>query len=187
MRVATVSKARDLATRGVRGRRLAALQASGELTQVARGLYVTTDAPPTAHHSLVQAAVAVPRGVVCLLSALRFHSLGTQSPHEVWLAIDVKAWRPRVALPLHVVRFSGPALTFGVEVHRIEGVDIKVTSIAKTVADCFKYRHKIGVDVAVEALRAALHDRRATVDDILQAARVCRVANVIRPYLEALS
>ena len=97
MLAATVSKARDLATRGVRGRRLAALQASGELTQVARGLYVTTDAPPTAHHSLVQAAVAVPRGVVCLLSALRFHSLGTQSPHEVWLAIDVKAWRPRVA------------------------------------------------------------------------------------------
>jgi predicted transcriptional regulator of viral defense system len=155
--------------------------------KVARGLYVDASAPPTAHRSLVEAAVAVPNGVVCLLSALRFHALGTQSPHEVWLAIDGKAWRPRIPLPLHVVGFSGRAFDFGVEVHRIEGVDVKVTSIDKTVADCFKYRHKIGVDVAVEALRAALHDRRATVDDILGAASVCRVANVMRPYLEALS
>lgn len=187
MQSSTVTRARDLAARGVTGRRLEALQASGELVQLARGLYVDADAKPTAHRSLVEAAVAVPRGVVCLLSALRFHGIGTQSPHEVWLAIDVKAWRPRVALPLHIVRFSGPALTYGVEQHRLEGVDVPVTSVSKTVADCFKYRNKLGIDVAVEALRGTMRERRATVDALLGAAHVCRVANVMRPYLEALA
>jgi predicted transcriptional regulator of viral defense system len=159
----------------------------GDLLRVSHGVYVDATAPPSAHRSLVEAAVAVPKGVVCLLSALRFHGLGTQSPHEVWVAIDVKAWKPRTELPIHIVRFSGRALTYGVETHEIEGVKVRVTAVAKTVADCFKYRNKIGVDVAVEALRAIHQRKLASVDDIMRAAKICRVANVMRPYLEALS
>lgn len=155
--------------------------------RVARGVYVRPAAPASAHRSLVEAATAVPRGVVCLLSALRFHGIGTQSPHEVWVAIDMKAWKPRTELPIHIVRFSGRALTFGVDEHDIEGMKVRVTSAAKTVADCFKYRHKTGVDVAIEALREVLRSKLATVDEIMAAADVCRVANVMRPYLEALA
>ena len=155
--------------------------------RVARGVYVRPDAPPSTHRSLVEVAIAVPHGVVCLLSALRFHGIGTQSPHEVWVAIDMKAWKPRTELPVHIVRFSGGALTFGVNEQDVEGVKVRLTSAAKTVADCFKYRHKIGVDVAIEALRDVLRRRLATVDEIMAAAKICRVANVMRPYLEALA
>ena len=161
--------------------------AAGEFMRVARGVYVRPDAPASAHRSLVEVAAVVPHGVVCLLSALRFHGIGTQSPHEVWVAIDMKAWKPRSELPIHILRFSGAALTFGVDAQDIEGVRVRVTSVAKTVADCFKYRHKIGVDVAIEALRDVLGRKLASVDKIMAAAKVCRVANVMRPYLEALA
>jgi predicted transcriptional regulator of viral defense system len=130
----------------------------------------------------------VPKGVVCLLSALRFHELTTQAPFEVWLAIGEKAWRPRVDYPpLRVVRFSAAALASGVEQHQIEGVTIPVFSPAKTVADCFKYRNKIGLDVAIEALRECWGSRRCTMDDLWKYAKVCRVQNVMRPYLESIT
>jgi predicted transcriptional regulator of viral defense system len=120
------------------------------------------------------------------LSALRFHGLTTQDPHEVWIAIDFKAHKPSVESPaLRVVRFSGRALVEGIERHKIEGVRVHVYAAAKTVADCFKYRHKIGIDVAIEALRDSLRSRKATVDQIHRFAKVCRVANVMRPYLES--
>ena len=125
--------------------------------------------------------------MVCLLSALRFHDLATQAPFEVWMAIDVKAHQPKSGLTLKFVRFSGPALSEGVEVHQIEGVELKVFCLAKTIADCFKYRHKIGLDVAREALREASKGRRCTIDDLWRYAKVCRVSNVMRPHLEALS
>ena len=129
----------------------------------------------------------MPRGVVCLLSALRFHGLTTQSPFEVWLAIGGKDWQPRVEYPpLRVLRFAKAALVEGVEEHTIQGVKVRVTSPARTVADCFKYRHKIGLDVALEALRDCWRQRRATMDELWRAAAVCRVANVMRPYLESL-
>lgn len=182
-----VSRATELARRGQSRAELRSAVASGELIRRGRGLYVSTSSTPTAYRSLVEASVAVPRGVVCLLSALRFHEVGTQSPYEVWVAIDVKGWKSRTELPIHFVRFSGRALTFGVDVHEVEGVKVRVTSIAKTVADCFKYRNKIGVDVAVEALRDVHQRRLATVDQIMKAAAICRVANVMRPYVEALS
>jgi predicted transcriptional regulator of viral defense system len=124
---------------------------------------------------------------VCLLSALSFHQIGTQLPHQVWLAIAVKARRPRVDHPpLRIVRFSGVALLSGIEQHSIEGVDVRVYSLAKTVADCFKYRNKTGLDVALEALRESWRERRFTMDEIQKYASVCRVANVMRPYLESL-
>ena len=125
---------------------------------------------------------------MCLLSALRFHNFTTQSPFEVWLAIGEKSRLPRFENPpLRIVRFSGTALTYGVQEHRIEGVTVNIFSPAKTVADCFRYRHKIGLDVALEALRECIRERKATRDEIWKASRICRVANVMRPYLESLS
>lgn len=136
---------------------------------------------------LAAASARVPHGVVCLLSALRFHELTTQNPAEIWLAIDRKARAPKAPeLPLRIVRFSGAALTEGVETHRIDGVSVRVTSPAKTVADCFKYRRKIGADVALEALRECWRTRRCSVDALWRYAKVCRVTTVMRPYLEAV-
>ncbi len=162
------------------------LYRKGLLVRASRGVYTLAEVRVTEHHSLAVAATRVPRGVVCLLSALRFHGLTTQDPHEVWMAIDFKARRPSVESPaVRVVRFSGRALVEGIEQYLVEGVHIRVFGAAKSVADCFKYRHKIGVDIAIEALRDALRSRKASVDDIHRYAKICRVANVMRPYLES--
>ena|SRR5665213_2724566 len=183
-----VLRARDARASGLSSLELARLVEEGKLDHVGRGLYVPAKAKITANHTLVEAAVRVPHGVVCLLSALRFHGLGTQNPHEVWLAIDVKAWKPVSDWPpLRIVRFSGIALTYGVETHKLEGVDVHITSREKTVADCFKYRNKIGLDVALEALREYLRSRKRSIDQLTKAAEACRVARVMRPYLEALA
>jgi len=177
---------RDVEALGIAREFLLRLYRDGILVRPARGVYALAESPVTEHHTLAVAAKRVPRGVVCLLSALRFHGLTTQDPHEVWIAIDVKAHKPSVESPaLRVLRFSGRALTEGVDTHVIEGVQVRIYCPAKTVADCFKYRNKIGVDVAIEALRDALRTRKATVDEIHRLAKVCRVANVMRPYLEA--
>ncbi len=181
-------RARDAKAHGLARPDLARLVQSGELESVGRGLYVPTKARITEHHSLAEAAARSPHGVVCLLSALRFHGIGTQNPHEVWIAIEVKAWKPVAdSPPLRVVRFSGTSLTYGVEVHKLEGVDVRITSREKTVADCFKYRNKIGLDVALEALREYLRSRKRSIDQLTKAAEACRVARVMRPYLEALA
>lgn len=177
---------RDVEARGIARESLLRLYRQGLLVRQARGVYALPESPVTEHHSLAIAAKRTPGGVICLLSALRFHELTTQDPHEVWMAIDFKAHKPAAASSaLRVVRFSGPALLEGIEHHTLEGVRVPVYSAAKTVADCFKYRNKLGVDVAIEALRDALRSRKATVDQIHRFAKVCRVANVIRPYLES--
>jgi predicted transcriptional regulator of viral defense system len=130
----------------------------------------------------------MPGGVICLLSALRFHDLTTQAPFEIWVAVEHSAYVPRdPALPLRVVYFSGAAFTDGIEEHVVNGVSVRVYSPAKTVADCFKYRNKLGLDVALEALRETWHERRATMDEMWRYAKVCRVANIMRPYLASLS
>ena len=177
---------RDVEARGIARESLLRLYRQGLLVRQARGVYALPESPVTEHHSLAIAAKRTPGGVICLLSALRFHGLTTQDPHEVWMAIDFKAHKPSAASPaLRVVRFSGPALLEGIEHHTLEGVRVPVYSAAKTVADCFKYRNKLGVDVAIEALRDALRSRKTTVDEIHRFAKVCRVAKVIRPYLES--
>lgn len=179
---------RDVEALGIARAFLTRLERRGLLERRARGVYVLADAPVSEHHSLALAAKLVPRGVVCLLSALRFHGLTTQDPHEVWMAIDFKARKPSVEFPaLRIVRFSGRSLADGTETHLIESVPVRIYSPAKTVADCFKYRNKIGMDVAIEALREALRKRKATMDEIHRFAKVCRVANVIRPYLESVA
>jgi len=160
----------------------------GLLRRVGRGLYLSADAELTEHHTLAEACKRAPPGVICLLSALRFHELTTQAPFEIWMAIDKKAWRPRADWPvMRFVRFSGAALTEGIEEHRIEGVTVKVYAPAKTVADCFKYRNKIGLDVALEALRDCLRQRKCSNDDLWRYAKICRVGNVMKPYVEAVT
>jgi predicted transcriptional regulator of viral defense system len=183
-----VLRARDLAAHGLSRELLRRLVADGQLERRGRGLYVPTTASRSEHEMLAAASARVPHGIICLLSALRFHELTTQNPAEIWLAIDRKARLPNAPeLPLRIVRFSGPALTEGIDEHRIDGVLVHLTSPAKTVADCFKYRRKIGTDVALEALRACWRERRATADDLWRYAKVDRVTAVIRPYLEAVA
>jgi predicted transcriptional regulator of viral defense system len=186
-RKAGVLRPRDLAPHAIPRHYLRTAEEKGLIQKTSRGLYLPANAPLTEHHSLAEVAKRVPHGVICLLSALRFHDLGTQNPFEVWIAIGNKDRSPKSGSPaLRVVRFSGNALEYGQERHVIEGVPVRITSIAKTVADCFKYRNKIGFDVALEALRDCLRRKKATPSAILEAARVSRVENVLRPYLEAL-
>jgi len=178
---------RDLEALGVPRVWLSRLRRKGLVERVGRGLYVAVGADITEHHTMVEVAKRVPNGVVCLISALSFHELTTQIPGEVWLAVDRKAWAPRVRdLPVRVMRFSGAALTLGVENHLIEGVPVQVYSAAKTVVDCFRYRNKVGIDVAVEALRDCVSARKATIADLGECARQLHAENVMRPYLESL-
>jgi predicted transcriptional regulator of viral defense system len=182
-----VLRPRDLAAHGIPREYLVRLHRQGLLERPSRGLYRVAEAEPTEHQSLVEVCKRVPHGVVCLLSALRFHRLTTQAPFEVWLAIALKAWRPRLTYPpLRLVHFPAAALTGGVEDHTIGGVKVRVTDPAHTVADCFKYRNKIGLDVALEALRDCYRQKRATPDELFRAAQSRRMANVMRPYLESL-
>lgn len=180
-------RARDLAAHGLSTMTLTRLVSAGKLQRVARGVYSLPLRSISAHRSLAEVAIRVPRGVVCLLSALRLHEIGTQAPFEVWLAIPQTMPSPRMEQPaLRVVRMSGGALSEGVEQVEVDGVSVSVFSPAKTVADCFKYRNKIGLDVGLEALSEGWRARRVTMDELWHYATVDRVHNVMRPYLEAL-
>ena len=182
-----VVRPRDLEAHGIPRSRIYRLVKMGLVERQARGLYALRDHAPTAEHALAQVAKKVPKGVICLISALQFHELTTQLPHEIWVAIPEKARKPILEYPpVRFVRFSTPTLTQGVEVHSIEGVPVRITSVAKTLADCFKYRNKIGLDVVLQALREAWTKRQVTMDDIDRYARLCRVDRVMQPYLEAL-
>jgi len=186
-RKAGMLRAHELSKQGIPRVYLQRLEERGFLVREARGLYRVPNAKITENHSLAEAAKRVSHGVVCLLSALRFHGLTTQAPSEVWLAIGWKARAPkRDSQPLRIIRMSGKALTEGVEQHQIEGVSVKIYNPAKTVADCFKYRNKIGLDVALEALRDYRRRHRAGMDELWYFANICRVAGVMRPYFEAL-
>ena len=183
-----ILRVKDLRAAGIHPEYLRRLCAKGALVRIDRDLYVPAEAELSAHIGLAQAAKRVPHGVVCLLSALRFHEIGTANPFEVWIALGRDVRRPKVEYPpLRILRFSGKALTEGVERHRIASVQVQVYSPAKTVADCFKYRHKIGLDVALEALRDGLRTRKCTQEQLWRYAKVCRVTGVMRPYLEAVS
>jgi len=182
-----VARSRDLERAGVSRSQLRRLLAQGRIERVGRGLYRSPDSPVSERQHLAEVARRVPAAVVCLLSALRFHGLTTQNPFEVWLAIDRKAWRPRIDHPpVRIVYLSGQALTEAVEEHVSHGARLRVFSAAKTVADCFKFRNKIGTDVAVEALREYRRTHPKQLDALWRAAKVDRVTRVIRPYLEAL-
>jgi predicted transcriptional regulator of viral defense system len=178
----------DLETRGISRALLYGLVRKGLVARQTRGIYVASQHPYTTEHTLAQVAKRVPAGVFCLLTALRFHGLTTQSPAEVWIALPEKARKPRLDYPrLRVARFSGAALTEGIETHRLEGVEARIYSAAKTVADCFKYRNKLGIDVAVEALRDFSRRHRGGANQLARFARICRVTRVMQPYLDAIA
>lgn len=178
---------RDVVALGISGEYLNKLLAEGELERPTRGVYRLPDHPVTDRTQLAEVAKRVPKAVVNLLSALEFHGLTTQLPHEIWVAIPDGMRSPRVDdPPVRVTRYAAEPYRFGIEKHRVDGIEVKVYSAAKTVADCFKFRGQIGLDVALEALKDCRRQRKATADQLWDAARVCRMTNVMRPYLEAI-
>ena len=182
------ARSRELVAAGLSRSEISRRVAAGVLMRLARGLYALPDYQSGEHGALVEVAKRAPKVVFCLLTALRVHDLTTQSPQEVWIAIGNKDHPPRMSYPkLRTVRFATASLEAGVETRKVDGTTIRITGVAKTVADCFKFRSKVGLDVAIEALREARRGKRATVDDLWRFAQVDRVVNVMRPYLEALS
>jgi len=182
-----VLRSRDLARHRISRMALSRMEARGEIERLARGLYALPGTSGTLHQNLAEVVKRAPKAVACLMTALSFHEIGTQSPFEVWIALPRGAWRPQLGRQkLRVVRFSDAAFTSGVETHVIQGVKVRVYNPAKTVADCFKYRNKLGLDVALEALRESWRAKKVTMDQLNRYAEICRVRNVMRPYLEAL-
>ena len=182
-----IVRPRDIEAIGVPREYLLRLHRQGRLNRTGRGIYTLPDASVTERHSYAEVAKRVPEAVLCLLSALAFHEITTQNPASVWIALGKGARTPAIASPsLRVIRLTGPSLSEGIEIHSVEGVSMRVYSTAKTVADCFKFRNKIGLDVAIEALKDSLRQKKATVNEIYRYAKICRVSNVIRPYMEAL-
>lgn len=179
---------RDVAPLGVSYYEIQRMVAEGRVEPVGAGLYRLAEVEATELETIAMVASAVPHAIVCLLSALRVHDIGTQSPREVWLAIDRKARKPsRLPAAVRIVRFSGQMLRYGVVSQPIQGANVLITNPARTVVDCFRYRNKIGLDVAMEALRDAVRSKKAMVSEIDRAAEVCRISTVMAPYLAALS
>ena len=187
VRAQSVIRPRDLKEHGLSKDYLYILAQEGVIERVGRGLYQWPNKDLGRHHSLVEISKLAPKAVVALLSALNYHNMTTQNPHQIWLAIDRKAWRPEISYPpVRFVTMSAESLNSGVETHSIEGVPIKVFNPAKTVVDCFKYRGKVGLDVALEALREGWSARKFTIDELQYYAKICRVQKVMQPYLESL-
>lgn len=172
---------------GIHPGTLYAMRDSGILEKVSRGVYRLADSPPLGDPDLTTVAIRVPRGVICLISALAFHEMTTQIPHLVDVALPRGAEEPRLEHPpIKTYRFTGEAFTEGVETHELDGIGVRIYSPEKTLADCFKFRHRIGIDTAVEALRFYRGRRAVKVDDLMHHASICRVRKIITPYLEAI-
>jgi len=172
---------------GIHCETLYKLRDQGVLETVARGLYRLSSFPELSHPDIVTVALKIPHGVICLISALEFHEITTHIPHKVYVALERGSMTPRLKYPpLSVVRYSGEAFSIGIETHKVDDVDVRIYSAAKTVADCFKSRNRLGLDVAIEALKLALSRKRATRAEIFRCAKICGVERIIRPYIEAL-
>ena len=182
-----IVRASDLEAEGISRNYLYAFCKSGLLQKLSRGLYTLPDGPITEHINLIEVAKRIPNTVICLISALSFHDLTTQIPHEIWVTLPRGAWRPKIDYPpLNLTYVSGDAYSFGIQEHIIQGVAVKMYSPAKTVADCFKFRNKVGMDVAMEAIRDVWRSRKATMDELVNAAEICKVSKVMLPRLEAI-
>ena len=180
-------RVKDLLAHGIHPEHLRRLCSKGLLLGTGRGIYRLTEADASENITLAAVAKRIPNGVICLLSALRFHNIGTQNPPDVWIALKQKNAPPREKdLPLRIMWFSDASYANGIETHTIEGVSVRITNPGKTVADCFKYRNKIRLDVALEALKECLRKRKCSPSELRKYAKVCRVAQVMRPYLEAI-
>jgi len=177
----------ELSRAGVHPETIRRMMEAGDIVKIARGLYSFPDYQPTENYSLIEAQKLVEHGVVCLLSALSFHEIGTQNPSQVWMAIPRKARPPKIDnLPIKIVKFSGEGYRSGIEKHTTQNNEIRIYNIPKTIADCFKYRNKLGIEVAVEALKDVMLNKRTTVDELLKYAEICRVRQIITPYMESL-
>jgi predicted transcriptional regulator of viral defense system len=178
---------RDLVATGVSAETMARMVREGTVIRPARGLYQLADIDIDARHTLAEASALVPRGVICLISALQFHGLTLQMPSAVWMAIERTGWKPKFTYPpIRFVRFPKPMLDLGVEGYTIEGVDVRVTAPARTIVDCFRYRNTVGLDVALEGLKQGLRQRIVTPDDLYCLAKPVRAWTVMRPYVEAM-
>ena len=178
---------RSVADAGIHTQYLTRFVAGGVLERFAPGKYRNPKSKITESHGLVLASLVAPHGVICLLSALVFHDIGTQLPAEIWMAIERGRTAPRLPdMALRVIRYTGKAYSHGIESHKIEGQSVRIYSVAKTLADLFKARNQVGVEVAVAALREAWRDRRFKMADLEQAAKVCRVQHVLGPYIEGI-
>jgi len=182
-----VIRSSDFDAKGIPRAYLRRLVLAGQLERVSRGIYNTPKSGTTEHQTLLEVSRKFPQAVICLSSALRFHNLTTENPSQVWIALRRGAWSPKSTYPLtRIVWFSGGSLDFGVEEYAVAGGKLRVYSPAKTVADCFKLRNRVGLETAIQALRECFREKRATMDQLWEAAKVCRVANVMRPYMESL-
>lgn len=179
---------KDIITHHINPVTLSRMVNSGEIIRITRGLYTLPDREiQSGFQSFAEASKKVPQGVICLLSALSYHEITTQAPHQIWMAIEEKAWEPKIEhVQIRFVRFSEKLLKQGVETVKIQEVSVKITNPARTIADCFKYRNKIGLDVAIEALKDGWKDNHFTMDELWKYAELCRVSSVIRPYIEAI-
>jgi predicted transcriptional regulator of viral defense system len=172
---------------GIHRRMLYSMLEAGVIEKLNRGLYRLTDMPPLGNPDFVSVSLRIPNGVICLISALAYHEITTQVPHEVYVALERGTEAPRLSHPpIRVFWFSGQAFTAGIETHKIDGASVRIYSPEKTIADCFKYRNKIGLETAIEALKLYRKKKRFKADDLMKFARACRIEKIIRPYLEAL-
>ncbi|MEI6873624.1 MAG: type IV toxin-antitoxin system AbiEi family antitoxin domain-containing protein [Spirochaetota bacterium] len=186
--ISPVQRSKDLEAAGIARVELTRAVAAGTIKRLSRGVYSLADFRESEHGALALVAEKAPESIICLLSALSYHDLTTQAPFEVWIALASKAWIPKMAYPsLRITRFGGESLAYGVMTELIDGVVVKVTTIEKTITDCFKYRTKVGLDVALEALREAGRVGRLDRDALWACAKVDRVTTVILPYMEALA
>jgi predicted transcriptional regulator of viral defense system len=181
-------RSRDLEPLGFGFHDLRELVSSGAVERVTRGLYRIAGAEGAQHYSLAAVCARAPNAIVCLLSALSVHEIGTQLPRDVWIGIAHKARPPRIAeIPTRIIRFSGPSLSYGLERIDLDGISARITGVARTVVDCFRFRRLVGRDVAQEALREALREGKTSIDEIWRTADVCRAKSLVRPYLEVLA
>lgn len=182
-----VLKTSEILKAGIHPSTLYSLVKKGKLERISRGVYRLIDSPPLSNPDLILVAKRIPKGVICLLSALSFHDITTHIPHEIHIALSFGAEKPRLEYPpIRTFRFSNRAFTDGIQIHRIDRAKIRIYSPEKTLADCFKFRNTIGLDTAIEALKLYLDRRDMKIDDVMHFARICRVTKIIRPYLEAL-
>lgn len=183
-----IARLAEIRRAGITAATVSRLEQAGVVIKLGRGLYQLADAPTEANHSLAEAAKRVPKGVICLVSALAFHGITDQMPRRVWIAIGPKDWKPQIDYPpMRIVRFSDKFLRQGIETHNIEGVSVPIFGVSKTIADAFRHRRSVGTDVAIAALKEALRQRKATPSDISACARQGGVWNTLRPYLEAFT
>ncbi len=187
LRTKGMLRLKDFIAKDIEPETLARLVRSGQVVRPARGLYQLSDAPVDATHVLAEAAALVPKGIVCLISALQFHGLTLQMPSAVWMAIERTAWKPTISYPsVRFVRFSGWAMTEGVERYPVQSRKLPITNPARTIVDCFRYRNKIGIDVAMEGLREGIRKRKCTPDELWRYAKKARVWTIMRPYVESV-